>query len=628
MPGYTYYPHTTHSVTHSFEERLTKIAEFDDALLDQAAWKNARYDGCKLSAKKINKFSHIDSGIDTINTSSGEYEGKYTQIGGVGGRWAWGGDVSYQNLPVINRLSTAIYIANTVIGGEENDNYVTLKNHSYVNIHQILLVNPLDNTVQVIDKTNYPYQDFHRFITSDFPAGSRCTTKIIEDQQESIPNNLQPFHRVRMNKGLLLKTFTFQHAGERSGSKGERLSRGDFDVLTENNTIYFWRGMDANKGETTTTKFKDNLFITGALNGSATNVVVANQPHFRYAMFEAFRGDTDGEGHKFDMNRMGPKFSSSSIHENKFTQQYYSGSYGVIGGLHSASKAEIYPTSQSGVKARDLLTNSSFGKASKFIGIDTLGFLAANNADDNLEPHEKTEVHLTLFQGTKDFAPGHHDERSIGTFEVDQNRAGLDIEQGDICHGGIPTTHQFILKGHNDGRFIPTTKVFKDDIRNAHMQNVSGSGAGIDGCSPIGEHVHSDTNFGPGLTMDTTSTIYYFVQGGALGEIGLKSSVTSSDEDYDETNLQAGRFSNDNAYSGSFHYELSFLEKNHTLILNLNKNTELEDGIGNHGMVILPEHSHPQVAFNIDYYLQQSGIVNTGVELPQDIITDINPNIE
>ena len=127
MPLYN--PGTSTLTTHSYEERFTKIAEFDDALLDQASWKNARYDGCKLSAKKINKFSYIDSGIDTINTSSGEYEGKYTQIGGVGGRWAWGGDISYQTLPVVSRLSTAIYIANTVVVGEENDNNTNTWNY-------------------------------------------------------------------------------------------------------------------------------------------------------------------------------------------------------------------------------------------------------------------------------------------------------------------------------------------------------------------------------------------------------------------------------------------------------------------------------------------------------------------
>ena len=52
-----YYPGTSTLVTHSYEERLTQIAEFDDALLDQAAWKNSRYEGSKLIAKEINKFS-------------------------------------------------------------------------------------------------------------------------------------------------------------------------------------------------------------------------------------------------------------------------------------------------------------------------------------------------------------------------------------------------------------------------------------------------------------------------------------------------------------------------------------------------------------------------------------------
>ena len=329
----------------------------------------------------------------------------------------------------------------------------------------------------------------------------------------------------------------------------------------------------------------------------------------------------------FNMNLMGPKFSSSSIHENKFTNQYYSGSYGTIGGSHSQSKAEIYPNSQSGVKTREVLTNSSFGKASNFIGVSTLGFLASNNADSSLTEQEKTEVHLTLFQGTKDFAPGFDDERSIGTFEVDQNRAGLDIEQGDICHGGLPVTHEFILKGPNDGRFIHTIKSFKDDIRSCHMQNMSGSGGGIDGCTPIGTQVPGNKTLQSGLTVDITTNINYFVQGGALGQIGLDGAVSSSDEDYGDTLNFKGEFANDNTYSGSFHYELSFLDKDHTLILNINKDVELQDGIGDKGLIIIPEFSHPQVSFNIDYYLHQAGIVNTGVQLSQDITTDTNPNI-
>ena len=45
--GGTYYPGTSNLVTHSYDERLTDTAEFDDSLLDQASWKNSRYSKCR-----------------------------------------------------------------------------------------------------------------------------------------------------------------------------------------------------------------------------------------------------------------------------------------------------------------------------------------------------------------------------------------------------------------------------------------------------------------------------------------------------------------------------------------------------------------------------------------------------
>ena len=38
-------------------ERFEYNVEFDDALLDQAGWKNPRHEGCKLHARKINEFT-------------------------------------------------------------------------------------------------------------------------------------------------------------------------------------------------------------------------------------------------------------------------------------------------------------------------------------------------------------------------------------------------------------------------------------------------------------------------------------------------------------------------------------------------------------------------------------------
>ena len=639
MPGYntpnntnqTNYPGTSTPVTHSYDERLTKIAEFDDALLDQATWRNSRYDGSKMTSKEINKFTpiHPDFALSTPTTSSGELIGKYT-IASSSQTLRWGGDNTYSALPVVNRLITALYISNTVVGGEENDNYVTLKNHSYVGISQIILINLVDDSVQVLDAATTPYNVFHRFITTDFPTGNTAICKVIEDVNESTPNNLSGLHRVRMNKGYLLKTFTYKHAGEVSGSAAEIAAGNHGDVLTSHNTMFLYKGAVTGEGSGTT-NIISNLYITGSETDESSYLSSSmnNQLRFRYAnllLFEAAVAGSGDEAQKFNMKRFGPKFDSSSIHENKFTRQYYSGSYGLVGNLGNHSMSF---TDESNPSPNRILSASSLGHASRFIAINTLGFLASNNADTSLTEQEKTEVHVTFFQGTKDFAPGKHDERSIGTFEVDQNRAVLDIAEGDICNAGLPTTHEFVFKGPNDNRFIPRTTNHTENLQSAHLQNLSASG--LSGCLNITHSLNisgDGSKLQSGLTLDSITNMRYYVQGGALGPNGRAGIANTGSGAYSQTNLSLNRFGPQNSYSGSFHYEISFLDKSHTLILNLDKDLELPDGIGNKGLVIVPQDAHSQVAFNVDFYLNKAGIVNTGVETLQNTTgLDTNPNI-
>ena len=79
-----------------------------------------------------------------------------------------------------------------------------------------------------------------------------------------------------MNKGFLLKTFSFNFANEPSGSSEK--------VLQENNSMYLYK-----KGD-----FKDN-FIDGSVSGGAPGapdppgVEQANQLRFRYAVLEMFK---------------------------------------------------------------------------------------------------------------------------------------------------------------------------------------------------------------------------------------------------------------------------------------------------------------------------------------------------
>ena len=64
-------------------------------------------------------------------------------------------------------------------------------------------------------------------------------------------------------------------------------------------------------------------------------------------------------------------------------------------------------------------------------------------------------------------------------------------------------------------------------------------------------------------------------------------------------------FSPDNSYSGSFSYELSFLKKDHVIIGNIDKPNQLFDGIGDKGVIVIPEHLDLEIRANLDFYVQQ-----------------------
>ena len=560
--GGTFYPGTSTLVTHSFEEALYN-AEFDDALLDQASWKNSRYDGSKLTAQRLNKFTT--------------------------------GDSTFQNLPTIPYTSTAIYLANTVVGGEEDNQFATIKNHSYVGINRILLINQDTDSVQILDRSSEPYSEFHRFITNDFPTGTKCKVKIIDD---SISTNLKGLHRVKMNKGYLLKSFEFNHAGEKSGSGHSH------PVLLENNSMYLYKSGS----------IRDNFRISSSVQAGLATSSLNNQLRFRYGIIETIPQAVAGNGHQLNEARIGPSFVSSSIFKNKFTVQYHSGSFGLI--KHQAD-------TQSNKMAKFLAT-TGLGSASRFIGVNTLNFLKNNKANATLSEQEKTEVHVTFFDGTKDFAPGAHDERSISTFEVDQNIAALGIEQAGKCSDGIPTNHEITFKGPNDGRFMPTTNTYEDDFVSGHaVSHTAGEVGGnitldSDGCTPLNEPVTDEADGAGetnqhiqfGLAVDRIDNADVYVQGGALGEVGFQGIFSASDgSSYGVSQL--GNMTADNFFSGSFSYEISFLDKDHTLILNLDKDEELFDGIGEKGLLVMPINTDPQVAFNIEYYLEKAGVIDS-----------------
>jgi len=64
--------------------------------------------------------------------------------------------------------------------------------------------------------------------------------------------------------------------------------------------------------------------------------------------------------------------------------------------------------------------------------------------------------------------------------------------------------------------------------------------------------------------------------------------------------------------SASYYYpysshQLSVLRKSPTLIIDLDKDNELPDGIGAKGFVLIPENTHPDIKANLDFYLEKAG---------------------
>ena len=158
--------------------------EFDDALLDQAGWKNSRYEGSKLIGNSINIYTE--------------------------------GDITYGKNPVIENKIAALYIGTTVIGGNQEDpSRVSINGHSYLTIDRILLINVETDEVEIINRqsivevtTNTTGEEraFKRYITRDFPEGSEVNIRLID---KTVKHSLKTSHFVKFNRGSFMKLYEY-----------------------------------------------------------------------------------------------------------------------------------------------------------------------------------------------------------------------------------------------------------------------------------------------------------------------------------------------------------------------------------------------------------------------------------
>ena len=67
-------------------------------------------------------------------------------------------------------------------------------------------------------------------------------------------------------------------------------------------------------------------------------------------------------------------------------------------------------------------------------------------------------------------------------------------------------------------------------------------------------------------------------------------------------------------YKASYFYpfsnhQLSVLRDEPTLIVNMDKESEIPDGLGDKGFVAIPQNCHEKVKNNVEYYLEKAGLI-------------------
>ena len=179
---------------------------------------------------------------------------------------------------------------------------------------------------------------------------------------------------------------------------------------------------------------------------------------------------------------------------------------------------------------------------------------------------------------------------------------------------------------------MPVLDTFEDKIDNSYLEYtgsalttaqkeaLAAAGNAYVGCAPIGIS-GAGLKLQPGVNLNRTIEMQVFLQGGALGVAGHSGDISASSEGWNESisgsmtiDNYYGGYVNEDTGTGSLDWQLSFLDKDHTLIADINKNEELFNGIGVKGVVIIPEFLHPKVKRNLDIYLQKAGIIDSAPE--------------
>ena len=210
------------------------------------------------------------------------------------------------------------------------------------------------------------------------------------------------------------------------------------------------------------------------------------------------------------------------------------------------------------------------------------------------EMAKKTNRFFVTFEKGKYAIPNNQRE-SIGTMEIDHPH--VTANSGNLV---TPITMSFL--NPNASRTAAPYDLFLQDEEKQQITNGGGtiSVGGIDhqnnGYITITE-LKGDRSFRSTLTASVFTTPTYHYETATVLDDGSVSSVES-------TRLVSASY-----FYPFTQYQLAVLRDTPGIILNLDKTSELPNGTGDDGYVLVPENTHPTVKDNLEYYLEKAGLI-------------------
>ncbi len=447
---------------------LTSI-EFDDELIDSIAWKRSRYEGSRLTGAKINEYT--------------------------------AGDITYGLNPVASLKSSALYFGKTLIGAEgtEDDSLVTIKNHSYVNIEKVLLINKYSDDVTIIDLKNETYKGINGYIAKDFKDGSGFNLELLDDK---ITHKLKDTYKAKFNQGYLYKVVEHKGINGTGNIYGEGIQVGYIDSSSA------------------------DLFSSYV--GTSQNVLCYGNAN------TTINSDT------------------LILKSNTLTKKIWpiEQSFGLVDFVTSSANY-VYSSMQNlGSFINSMLIPVASESQYRLFGTSNLG-----------QPINVADYSTKADAGI----------RSISTYEFDLEK--YNISSSSTLHTEIEP--------------VGDMKGFGKQLLHPHSYVI-----------PIMQGPHDIIT-----TKKTGAGITWPGNGGATGG---------------HAGTSNGKIELQYYFSGDAHknaiYQLSYLEETNTLITDIDKPTELAEGIGDEGYILIPDNLDKDIKNNLKFFLEKVGMAEGAPE--------------